>query len=159
MLYTNADSDACLCRCVYKQILLQWSNVFVGEIRLGGGSLFEGWVEIYLNGEWLAVCGHTWDPLDAAVACRQLGFAEALNTFSSLSQNSYGRAIQRKGAVEWNALEVKIDSLTVSKTVTLKMWMYVAKILWLLVLCARMIVAGKHYSEVLPFWLSWPMLL
>lgn len=58
-------------------------------------------MEIYLNGEWLAVCGYAWDPLDAAVACRQLGFAEALKTYTSSSHNdfefSWKRGLKCKG--------------------------------------------------------------
>ena len=67
------------------------SQSFAGDIRLVGGSvLSEGRVEIYFNRKWWAICGYTWDPLDAAVACRQLGFTEALNTYSSSSQNDFG---------------------------------------------------------------------
>ena len=48
----------------------------MGEIRLVGGSSYaEGLVEICLNNEWGTVCDQMWDATDAAVVCRQLGFA------------------------------------------------------------------------------------
>ena len=47
-------------------------------------------MEIHFNDTWWAVCGYTWDPLDATVACRQLGFGAALNTYSSFLQNDFG---------------------------------------------------------------------
>ena len=56
----------------------------------------EGRVEIYFNGVWLSVCGYTWDPLDAAVTCRQLGYADALRTYSSSTQNNFGLNAARK---------------------------------------------------------------
>ena len=49
-----------------------------GEVRLSGGTLQEGLVEICVNNRWGAVCssgsGLIWDDNDAAVVCRQLGF-------------------------------------------------------------------------------------
>ena len=47
-----------------------------GEIRLAGGSIrTQGRVEICLNDEWGTVCDQMWDASDAAVVCRQLGYA------------------------------------------------------------------------------------
>ena len=42
-------------------------------IRFSNGS--EGVVELCLNYTWTPVCGDKWDDSEAAVACRQLGFA------------------------------------------------------------------------------------
>ena len=45
-------------------------------VRLSGG-LFdgEGKVEINVMNEWRSVCADLWDSRDAAVVCRQLGYA------------------------------------------------------------------------------------
>ena len=48
---------------------------YPGQIRLVDGSYpSEGLLEIYLNGEWGAVCGSI-DQNMANTACRQLGYA------------------------------------------------------------------------------------
>ena len=47
-----------------------------GDIRLRGGmNMSEGRVEICDNNMWGTVCDDLWGPLDANVACGQLGFA------------------------------------------------------------------------------------
>ena len=47
-----------------------------GEIRLRGGTnQFEGRVEICFNRVWGTVCDDFWGTVDAAVACRQLGYS------------------------------------------------------------------------------------
>ena len=40
-----------------------------------GSSVSEGEVQYCVNSTWTPVCGDDWDESEAAVACRQLGFA------------------------------------------------------------------------------------
>ena len=48
----------------------------VGVIHLfNGSSISNGEVEYCLGSTWTPVCGDDWDESEAAVACRQLGFA------------------------------------------------------------------------------------
>ena len=47
-----------------------------GSIRLRGGvNDTEGQVEICYNSTWGTVCDNMWGPINAGVACRQLGFS------------------------------------------------------------------------------------
>lgn len=43
-----------------------------GTIRLSGGNITAGKVELCLNNTWGAVCDDGWDRRNAEVACRQL---------------------------------------------------------------------------------------
>ena len=48
-----------------------------GDLRLTDGTESAGRLELFSNEKWLALCTSRFDHLDAAVACRQLGFASA----------------------------------------------------------------------------------
>ena len=52
-----------------------------GDLRLsteGSSRTFSGRLEIYYNGQWGTVCDDGFAQPEADVACRQLGFKEAL---------------------------------------------------------------------------------
>lgn len=67
------------------QSRLQCFNFFLtgcttGDIRIiGGSNSNEGRVEVCSNNEWGTVCDDGWSNIDAAVACRQLGFSATGN--------------------------------------------------------------------------------
>ncbi|XP_022110413.1 uncharacterized protein LOC110989982 isoform X2 [Acanthaster planci] len=55
------------------------AGVQCDNIRLSGGNNFsEGRVEVFVNGQWGTVCDRSWNIEDARVACRQLGFPDAM---------------------------------------------------------------------------------
>ena len=41
---------------------------------MGGGSIYQGRVEVCHSNVWGTVCDHSWSSNDGRVACRQLGF-------------------------------------------------------------------------------------
>ena len=104
ILYYNAITDICiLYQCAVKynrncaiikwnytyhtyNAIIQCSCYFIAaqlpneyDLHLfGGSSPNEGRLEYYYQGEWGTVCDIFWDLQDATVACRQLGYANAI---------------------------------------------------------------------------------
>lgn len=50
----------------------------VVDIRLAGGSTYEGRLEIKVAGKWGTVCDDSFDNYDASVACSMLGYGYVL---------------------------------------------------------------------------------
>lgn len=64
-----------------------------GAARLvGGSSSNSGRVEVYLNGQWGAVCDSHWTDRDASVTCRQLGLGD-IGTALQHSQSGSGSGL------------------------------------------------------------------
>ena len=66
-----------MCWCIHKVILpyTEVASCTDRAVRLMNGSVSdEGRVEICVNGEWGSVCDNGWDPHEAQVVCRQLGY-------------------------------------------------------------------------------------
>ena len=57
-------------------------------VRLvGGPGKNAGFVELYFLGQWVQICGHSWDMLDASVVCHELGYLTAVTVYSYYSYN------------------------------------------------------------------------
>ncbi|XP_038046691.1 putative DMBT1-like protein [Patiria miniata] len=46
---------------------------------VNGSTIYEGRVEVFVNGSWGTACSHSWDMNEAQVICRQLGYGPAIN--------------------------------------------------------------------------------
>ena len=59
-----------------------------GAIRLAGtgSSSTQGRVEVCNNNQWGTICDHTWNNLDASVACLHLGYSNEGKIFLIGSQ-------------------------------------------------------------------------
>ncbi|KAM7370603.1 hypothetical protein PAMP_010132 [Pampus punctatissimus] len=80
-----------------------------GAARLvGGSSSSSGRVEVYLNGQWGAVCDSHWTDRDASVICRQLGLGD-IGTALQHSQLGSG-----SGLFHYERLGCRGDEYTLS---------------------------------------------
>lgn len=61
-----------------------------GSIRLRGGGLNYGRIEILYNGQWGTVCDDAWDINDANVVCRQLGFSRLASSAYTGARHGQG---------------------------------------------------------------------
>ena len=52
-------------------------------VRLAGGNLTAGRVEIYYNNLWGTICDDHWTLTEAGVICRELGFPGAMAALSN----------------------------------------------------------------------------
>ncbi|XP_078147043.1 neurotrypsin-like [Centroberyx gerrardi] len=81
-----------------------------GAARLVGGSPSgSGRVEVYLNGQWGAVCDSHWTDRDASVICRQLGLSDI---GTALQQSQFGSG---SGLFHYERLGCRGDENTLSK--------------------------------------------
>ncbi|XP_038061175.1 deleted in malignant brain tumors 1 protein-like isoform X2 [Patiria miniata] len=79
-------------------------------VRLvNGGTIYEGRVEVFVNGDWGTVCDDTWawDMNDAEVICRQLGYGPAISAQPSTTYSQGVGPIHLKN-VQCNGSESSI---------------------------------------------------
>ncbi|XP_072041247.1 scavenger receptor cysteine-rich domain superfamily protein-like [Amphiura filiformis] len=55
-------------------------------------AIYEGVVEVFVNGRWGTICADNWDIIDASVLCRQMKYTDAQMTYNtSISASSGGQ--------------------------------------------------------------------
>ena len=74
--------------CLQARCLKLGTFLHLTDIRLVGGGDNMDRVEVFFNGTWVKVCSNNWDIKEATVACRQLGFAGALQAGSLRSSHT-----------------------------------------------------------------------
>lgn len=112
----NAKDLSKLLGYIYIQLNIIMNDVYVhvtgcfkSQIRLAGGKTnHEGRLEIFYGGQWGTVCQNNFDIKDARVACRQLGFTEAMVVRKN-AHKYYGRG---RGRILLDRLECKGSELS-----------------------------------------------
>ena len=51
-----------------------------GDVRLQGGTDYEGRVEVWYDSQWNTVCDDFWSLVDARIVCQQLGYRDVVRT-------------------------------------------------------------------------------
>nr|WNS50029.1 deleted in malignant brain tumors 1 protein-like protein 1 [Halisarca dujardinii] len=72
-----------------------------GAVRLTGGTEVSGRLEVYEYGRWGSVCQNKFDPNEAFVACKQLGFYN----YSGFT-NSFGRPVREDVKIPINIFSI-----------------------------------------------------
>ena len=64
-----------------------------GDLRLGGygSTRYGGRIEMFVGGQWYAICNDVFDFRDANVVCRQLGLGYVVNLVNTDRESTGGR--------------------------------------------------------------------